>query len=90
MTIDDRYRERWRSAQAMRRSIDDGGPGGGDGMEPPDPGLQVLTQPVEGIERRMDRLDTRLDGIDTRLRTVQTGIARIDGRLDLIVSQMPR
>ena len=90
MTVDDRHRDHWREMQAGRQSIDDGDFGDGGGAKPPDSGLQMLTQRVEGIERRMDRLGARLDGIDGRLRTVETVVARIDARLDLIVSQMPR
>jgi hypothetical protein len=69
------------------------------GGGPHDPGIEARLVAVEvrmtgiedrmdGLVVRMDRLESRMDGIDTRLRAVEQGIATLNGKMDVLVSQV--
>lgn len=83
------------SAQSEKPVETGGGGGDSGGMD----GIAERVTRVEGrldlvedrlgrIKTRMDRLETRMDGIDTRLRGVEQTLAAVNGKLDLLTSQV--
>ena len=102
-SLQDRVRAVQAEGQRLRE-VSDGGkqplePGGGGGDSGGMDGFAERVTRVEGrldgiedrlgrIETRMDRLDTRMDGIDTRLRGVEQTLAAVNGKLDLLTSQI--
>ena len=43
---------------------------------------------MDGIEGRMDRLDGRMERLETRLGAVEQKVSEINGKLDVLVSQV--
>jgi archaellum component FlaC len=102
-SLTDRLRSVQAEGQRLREASDSGKqplePGGGGGDSGGMDGIAERVTRVEGrlngvedrlgrIETRMDRLDTRMDGIDTRLRGVEQTLAAVNGKLDLLTSQV--
>jgi hypothetical protein len=47
-----------------------------------------LEEVVPRIESRLDRMDGRLDAVGVRLRGVEQAIARLEGKVDILASQI--
>lgn len=86
MTVDDRWVERFRDAQARNRKLNEDVAGGERTLEPGGGGGD--SGGMDGIAARVTRVEGRLDLIEHRLGAVEERMSRLEGRMDRLDARM--
>lgn len=69
--------------------LETGGGGGDSGsMDGLPERVTRLEVRLDGVEERLGRLEAKMDGLDTRLRGVEQTLSAVNGKLDVLTTQV--